>query len=112
MTTAEIVGMARRFLKDSVEPYRWKADELRDDVQKALRYLNSRAPHTRYADGGGLADFTPLPEGDDEPIPVDERYAEALAMYVAYLAYWDDATDTVNSERAANCLARAKEMMV
>ena len=111
MTTTNLITRARRFLQDTVEPYRWGNDELRKDLQKALRYLNAAAPHTRYVDGV-VTDYTPLPEEDDEPIAVSDRYAEALALYVAYLAYFNDATDTVNNERAANCLARAKEMMV
>ena len=36
----------------------------------------------------------------------------ALALYVAYLAYFNDATDTVNNERAASCLARAEALMI
>jgi hypothetical protein len=111
MTTTDVIIRARRFLQDTVEPYRWGNDELREHVQTSLRYLNAAAPHTRYVDGV-VTDYTPLPDDDDDPIAVSDRYAEALALYVAYLAYFNDATDTVNNERAANCLARAKEMMV
>ena len=111
MTTTDVITGARRFLQDTVEPYRWGNDELRKDLQKALRYLNAAAPSTRYV-GLAVQDYIPLPVEDDADIPVDDRYAEALALYVAYLAYFNDATDTVNNERAANCLARAKEMMV
>lgn len=111
MTVADIIRRARRILQDSVEPYRWEDAELREDVQLALRYLNSAAPHTRYV-AGGVTDYTPLPDEDDEPIAVDERYAEGLALYVAYLAYFNDATDTVNNGRAESCLALAKSHMV
>ena len=76
-----------------------------------MRRLNVRVPATRYV-GLAVQDYIPLPDEDDEPIAVDDRYAEALALYVAYLAYFNDATDTVNAERASSCLARAESLMI
>lgn len=111
MTTASIITRARRTLDDTVQPYRWNDDELREHLQTALRRLNVRVPATRYVNGIVL-DYITLPGDDDAELPVDDRYAEALALYVAYLAYYNDATDTVNNERAASCLARAESLMV
>lgn len=111
MTVNEIRTKVRRIIDDAVEPYRWQDEELREHLQSALRRLNSLAPHTRYVDGA-LVDFIVLPEGDDTAFPVDGRYAEPLALYVAYLCYFNDATDTVNAERAAACLSRAEGLMV
>ena len=111
MTVNTIRTRARQILEDAVQPYRWEDAELRDHLQTAVRRLNVRVPATRYV-GLAVQDYIPLPDEDDEPITVDDRYAEALALYVAYLAYFNDATDTVNNERASACLARAESLMI
>lgn len=111
MTVNMIRARARQILGDAVQPYRWEDAELRDHLQTAVRRLNSRVPSTRYV-GGVVQDYILLPEADDAEFSVDDRYAEALALYVAYLAYFNDATDTVNNERAASCLSRAETLMV
>ena len=112
MTVADIRQKARRIIEDTVEPYRWTDDEIREYLQDAVRRLNSIAPHTRYMADGAFVDFVALPESDDEPIAVNDKYREALAHYVAYLCYYNDATDTVNNERAGQCLSRAEGLMV
>lgn len=111
MTVNTIRARARQILEDAVAPYRWEDDQLRDHLQTAVRRLNRRVPSTRYV-GLAVQDYIPLPVEDDADIPVDECYAGALALYVAYLAYFNDATDTVNNERAASCLARAEALMI
>ena len=111
MTVETIRNRARQILEDTVEPYRWEDAQLRDHLQTAVRRLNRRVPSTRYLEGV-VQDYIPLPEGDDADIPIDNCYAGALALYVAYLAYFNDATDTVNNERAASCLARAEALMI
>ena len=112
MTTKTTITKARRFLDDMVAPYRWEDDELREHLQAAVRRLNALAPTTRYLPDGTMVDFIALPSDDNAAIPVDDKYAESLALYIAYLAYFNDATDTVNAERAASCLQRAEGMMV
>lgn len=111
MTVNAIRTRARQILEDTVQPYRWEDAELRDHLQTAVRRLNVRVPATRYV-GLAVQDYIPLPDEDDAEFPVDDRYAEALALYVAYLAYFNDATDTVNNERASSCLARAESLMI
>jgi hypothetical protein len=111
VTVDTIRARARQILEDTVAPYRWEDDQLRDHLQTAVRRLNRRVPSTRYV-GLAVQDYIPLPVEDDADIPVDECYAGALALYVAYLAYFNDATDTVNNERAASCLARAEALMI
>ena len=111
MTVNTIRARARQILEDAVAPYRWEDAELREHLQTAVRRLNTRVPATRYV-GGVVQDYISLPEADDAEFPVDDRYAEALALYVAYLAYFNDATDTVNNERASSCLARAEALMI
>ena len=112
MTVDSIRTRARQILGDAVAPYRWEDAELRDHLQTAVRRLNSRVPATRYV-AGVLQDYVNIDDyADDSAIPVDDRYAEALALYVAYLAYFNDATDTVNAERASACLARAESLMI
>ena len=111
MTVETIRNRARQILGDAVEPYRWEDAELRDHLQTAVRRLNRRVPSTRYLEGA-VQDYIPLPEEDDVDIPIHDCYAGALALYVAYLAYFNDATDTVNNERAASCLARAESLMI
>lgn len=111
MTTNEIVERARLILSDTVAPYRWPDVELVQDVQMALDRLANLRPSVRYA-GGILRDRVELPSARGSAIDgVDERFLEPLALYVAYLAYHNDATDTANAERAASCLARAEGMM-
>ena len=111
MTVDSIRTRARQILGDTVDPYRWGDGELRAHVQAAVRRLNARVPATRYV-GLAVQDCIELPAEDAADIPVDGRYEEALALYVAHLAYFNDATDTVNAERAASCLQRAEGMMV
>lgn len=111
MTVNTIRAHARQILNDAVQPYRWSDGTLRDYIQKAVRRLNARVPSTRYA-LYVVSDYIPLPELDDESVAVDDRYDEAMALYVAYLAYLNDATDTVNAERASALLARAESLMV
>ena len=113
MTVNTIRVRARQILEDAVAPYRWKDAELRDHLQTAVRRLNVRVPATRYV-AGVVQDYIPLPAEpeDDTEFPVDNRYAEALSLYAAYLCYFNDATDTVNAERAAACLSRAEGLMV
>ena len=113
MTVETIRNRARQILEDTVNPYRWEDAELREHLQTAVRRLNTRVPATRYV-AGVVQDYISLPAEpeDDTEFPVDDRYAEALALYVAYLAYFNDATDTVNNERASSCLARAESLMI
>lgn len=93
------------------EGYRFDDAELRRHAKAALRRLNSRAPQTRYV-GGVVTDYTPLPVGDDDELVLDDRYEEAIAMYMAAQCFLDDETDTQNAERGAALLSRAEGMMV
>lgn len=111
MTVSGLRARVRRLLNDSVEPYRWSDAELRDGIQAALRRLNTRVPSTRYA-LYAVSDFVALPELDEAEIQVDGKYDEAVVMYAAHLAYLNDATDTVNAERASALLVRAESLMV
>lgn len=112
MTADGIVAKARRVVEDAVEPYRWPDEEMREHLQSALLRLAERAPQTRYMADGGIVDYVALPEDGAAALPVHDKYGEALALYVAYLCYHNDATDTANAERAASCLARAEGLMV
>lgn len=111
MTVASLREKTRRLLADSVAPYRWSDAEIRDGLQAAVRRLNDRVPATRYVECK-VQDCTVLPQSDTDAIALDDKYAEAIAMYAAYLAYLNDATDTVNAERAGALLARAEALMV
>lgn len=112
MTKAELRGAVRQIMQDTKEPYRWSEAEVAEHLQGAFRRLHSVRPSTRYVDGL-LTDGVDLGEfGEDDALPVEGRYREALALYAAYLCYLDDATDTVNAERANACLARAEGLMV
>lgn len=111
MTVESIRNRVWQILDDTKDPHRWDAVVLRGYLQEAVRRLNVRVPATRYV-GLALLDYIELPGADDETISIDDRYAEALSLYVAYLSYFNDATDTVNSERAAACLTRAEGLMV
>ena len=111
MTVAGITAKTRRILADTASPYRWSDAEIREDIQSAVRRLNVIAPRTRYTAAGALLDFVELPVGATAEIGIDGRYEEALALYAAHLCYFNDATDTVNAERSATCLARAEGLM-
>ena len=112
MTTAEIVNKARRIIGDTVEEYRWSDNEMREHVQEALQRLAVKAPQTRYMADGTIVDYVVVSFDPTDALPVADKYGEALALYVAYLCYLDDATDTVNASRAEACLARAEGLMV
>lgn len=113
MTTNDITNKARRIVEDTVEPYRWPDEEMHEHLQSALRRLAVLAPQTRYIPGSpSIVDYVELPDSLDDDLPVHEKYGEPLALYIAYLCYLNDATDTVNANRAAACLTRAEGMMV
>lgn len=103
MTTNGIISVARRFINDTIAPYRWEDSELKADVQFAVRELNKIRPETRYV-GGVLTDGVTLPTSNTDQIAVDDRYEECIAYYVAYLAYLDDNSDTVNAQLAESYL--------
>ena len=105
MTPNEIFTVARRFLQDTAEPYRWADQELANNLKFALRELNKIRPETRYVNGL-LTDGTELPDDFDEEIALEDRYEEALAYYVVYLCYLDDNTDTVNGNLAELYLSK------
>lgn len=105
MTVAEIERKVRRILQDTKLEYRWPSDEIRDALQEGVYALNSIRPETRYVNGR-LADLIQLPEADDEPISISDRYVEALVFYVVYKCYLDDDTDTVNQQLAESYLGK------
>lgn len=111
MTTNDITNKARRIVEDTVEPYRWPDEEMHEHLQSALRRLAVLAPQTRYVNGI-VMDQIPVPDEPDESMSLHEKYGEPLALYIAYLCYLNDATDTVNANRAAACLTRAEGLMV
>ena len=111
MTTNDIIAKARQIIEDTVEPYRWSEGEMIENLQSALRRLAVLAPQTRYVNGI-VKDQIPVPDEPDENMVLHEKYGEPLALYIAYLCYLNDATDTVNANRAAACLTRAEGMMV
>ena len=110
MTIDSIRGLARRWLQDTVEPYRWSDEALKRYIGLAVRELNSRVPSTRYV-GGAVTDGTPIPLTDADALALDDRYEEAVTCYATYLAYRDDSPDTANEQLAATYLARSKELM-
>lgn len=105
MTTNDILTVARRFLQDTVSPYRWEDDELKKDLQFAIRELHKIRPETRYVDGA-LTDGVTLPTDASTAIGIEDRYEECLAYYVVYLAYLNDNSDTVNAQLAESYLSK------
>ena len=110
-TTDDVFAKVRRIIGDEVEPYRWEDEELRENLQLALKRLNVRVPVTRYA-GNDIVDYTELPDETDAPIPVDAKHEEGLVYYVVYLCYSKDDPDTANAELANAYLAKAERLMV
>lgn len=105
MTVASIEIAARRLLQDDHAPYRWESAEIRDAIQEGVGALNAIRPETRYVNGE-LVDYVVLPAADDAAIDVEDRFAEALAYYVVYRCFLDDATDTANQQLADSYLGK------
>ncbi len=103
MTAGEIERKVRLIIQDTVSEYRWTSEEIKDYLQDGCIALNAIRPETRYV-GGLLTDGTVLPESDDDPISIDNRFAEALVFYVVYKCYLKDATDTTNQGLAESYL--------
>lgn len=105
MTVADIEKRARTILLDDTEPYRWTSANIREEIADAVRHVQSVRPETRYVNGL-LKDYC-LPEADDEPLEMEDRFREALVYYTVYKCYLYDDTDTVNAQLAENYLNKA-----
>lgn len=103
MTASEIETKVRRIIQDDMPEYRWTSEEIKDYLTDGCRALNAIRPETRYVDGL-LTDGTVLPEFDNDPIPIDNRFTETLVFYVVYKCYLKDATDTTNQGLAESYL--------
>lgn len=111
MTIESIREIARRWLDDTVEPYRWTDAAIKRYIGLAVRELNRRVPTTRYV-VGVLTDATPIPDLDSDELALEDRHEEAVAAYATYLAYLDDSPDTANAQLAANYFTKAESLMV
>lgn len=101
MTVESITNKARRILQDTVEPYRWLDDEIREYIDEGIVFLHRVRPETRYVNGL-LNDRVelPAPEDDDQRITLDACFEDVLVCYTVYKCYLVDDTDTVNSQLA------------
>ena len=109
-TTSDVTSKVRKIVNDTLEPYRWEDDEIRDYLQTAVRRLNVNVPTTRYL-GDDMVDYVELPEDADADIPIHVSYEEALVYYVVHLCYTKDDPDTSNAELAAAFFTRADALM-
>ena len=110
-TTNDVRAKVRTIIGDEFEPYRWSDDEIRINLQTAVKRLAVSAPHTRYV-GNDVVDFVEVPEDGDEPIPIPAQYEEGLVYYVAHLCYLKDDPDTNNAELANTYFAKAERLMI
>ena len=108
MTTTEIINRVRRLVQDTDSGnYHWTDEQLKADIQLAVRALHKERPETRYV-GGGVVDYVTLPATDSDEIEINPRYEDCLAYYAAYMAYSDDCTDPVSKTLADDFLAKFK----
>lgn len=105
MTVNSITNKARRILEDTLTPYRWSDDEIRDHLNDGILSLNRVRPETRYVDSR-LVDRIELPDGNDETILIEDNFEAALVFYVVYRCYLNDDSDTVNSQLAEMYLSK------
>ena len=106
MTVASVRNRVRRLIQDTDSgDYHWSDAQIRDDIQSAVDNLHKVRPETRYVNGL-LVDRVTLPSEDADAIQIDERFADALAYFAAYMAYSDDCTDPVSKTLADDYLAK------
>ena len=93
MTTQSITDRVRRLIQDTdSQNYHWSDEQIKTDIQFAIRALHKERPETRYVDGS-VVDYVVLPLVNTDAIDIDSRYEDCLAYYAAYMAYSDDCTD-------------------
>ena len=113
MTVADIIKVARRILLDTVEPYRWTHEEMRESLQMGISALHCIRPETMYVndrltDGIVLPEYDPAEDPGDvkTEIPIHMRFKEALAYYICYMCYRVDDADTVSFQQAEDYLGK------
>ena len=105
MTVKSITTRVRRLVQDVEQPYHWTDAKIAEDIQTAILALHKVRPDTRYV-AGRLVDHVCLSPNSYCPIPIEERFADALAYYAAHMAYSDDCTDPVSKQLADDFLAK------
>ena len=108
MTTTDIINRVRRLVQDTESGnYHWTDEQLKKDIQLAVRALHKERPETRYVDGS-VVDYVVLPLANTDAIDIDSRYEDCLAYYAAYMAYSDDCNDPVSKTLADDFLTKFK----
>lgn len=105
MTTTSIINRVRRLIQDNESPYHWSDEQLKDDIQHAIRALHKVRPETRYVNLS-LIDEVVLPTLASDVISIDDRYEESISYYAAYMAYSDDCTDPVSKQLSDDFLSK------
>lgn len=96
-TAADIISKARAILNDTS---RWSDSDLLVYVIDAHNHAIEKRPDFLLAGADTLLTETP-PSATSSLLQVPDRYAPALADWVAYLALSEDNSDTENLQRAA-----------
>ena len=108
MTTQSITDRVRRLIQDTdSQNYHWSDEQIKTDIQFAIRALHKERPETRYV-GGSVVDCVMLPAEDSAEIEINDRYEECIVYYAAHLAYSDDCTDPVSKQLADDFLGKFK----
>lgn len=110
MTYGDIESRARDLVNDRQEPYRFSQEALFGFAVDAVRHLRNINPSEKYGPKGLLDEAIPEREPNND-IRIDPRHEEAVVLYVAYKAYQQDVTDTVNMQIAENLRTRAEALM-
>jgi hypothetical protein len=110
MTVAELESKVRKILLDTIEPYRWDSNFIRETIADAVAFLQSIRPETRYVNGK-LFDGDFVPDDDLDPFPISDRYREGIVAYMAYKCLECENPDIQNLTLAENYLNKAKTLM-
>ena len=114
MTLDEIVRRVRELVNDAeVNGARFSGETIHRFAVQAVRQLRRICPTERYGESGQIEDD--LPSTDNLLATMDlrfsERHEEAVIMYIAYLLYRLDDSDTVNASLAETYRQRAEALM-
>ena len=99
MIAQDVIDRIRPLINDTVAQYRWSDDDLIDKLNDGLEELWKTRPVAFYESAIVLTHFTDLTAVGDT-MPVGNSYRQALAFFVAFLAYSEDRDDLANAQNA------------
>lgn len=99
MTAQPVISRVRDLLSDGNAPYRWEDTELFRWLSDGIVDVIGRRPDAQFTDAFTLATVEDITALTDE-LPVSDTFREPLSLYVAAMAFGDDAEHANNGARS------------